>query len=290
MAAVLFGLLSALSLGVADFLASRTSSRIGADRALFGMLVVGAVGLTIYGLSSGAPPPSRLEELLLIFAHGISLAISLLLFFSALALGPVSVVAPIMGANPVLVVAYATAAGRVPGFQEAAAMAAVVGGVVAICAMSREPKPDPHSKSKILRSPRATGRVLALSISASAVYALAIVTGQESAAISNEFDTLWLGRAAGLLLVSALLLLRRRRLAFPTGVRAMVFGHGVLDAAGIAFLLAGGSTANPEYTAVVSSAFCVVTVILACLILRERMSRGQVAGLALIIAGVAMLA
>ena len=138
----------------------------------------------------------------------------------------------------------------------------------------------------------AARRVLPVAVAASFLYALAVVAGQEAAVRAGDFSTLWFGRLAGLMLVTALLAARGRDLRFwrlSPGWQGLVATHGVLDTLGFFLLLAGGTTANPEFTAVISSTFSVVTVVLACLFLRERMTPSQVAGVVLIVCGVATL-
>lgn len=297
MIAVIFGILSAISLGVADFLANRNAVRLGADRTLCGMLAVGTVGLTLVGLGLGVAPPHDVIAVSLIVLHGIGLALALLLFFAALARGPITVVAPIVGAHPVLVVAFAAAVGRVPDRLETAAMAAIVVGVILVGTAlepsgssatdaGRQPATDP------IRQPPVTLSILALAGSASVIYAIAVIAGQEGATRSDGFVALWFGRAIGFLLILALLALQRRDLRFwqlSWRRQGLIAAHGTLDTLGFFLLLAGGMTANPEFTAVVSSTFSVVTVVLACILLGERMNRLQVLGLALIVGGVAAL-
>ncbi len=284
MIAVVFGVLSALALGVADFLANRNAIRLGADRALCGMLAVGTAGLTATGLFMGAGAPDSVGAAALVLLHGVCLALALLLFFAALARGPISVAAPIVGAHPVLVVAFAVFAGRIPGLSEWAAMTAIVAGVVLV-GYATGGKGGSATKG-------AARRVLPIAVSASSLYAIAVVAGQEAAVLSGDFSTLWFGRLAGLLLVTALLAARGRDLRFwrlSPGWQGLVAAHGVLDTLGFFLLLAGGTTANPEFTAVISSTFSVVTIVLACIFLRERMTPLQVSGVVLIVGGVATL-
>ncbi len=291
MLAILLGAISALAFGVADFLASRNACRLGADRALCGMLAIGAVGLTIYSLASGVRPPDNWIDLSFIFLHGVAVALALLLFFAALAQGPVSVVAPIVGAHPVLVVAFAALSGRVPSAGEFTAMACVIVGVALVSAITPNSNVTDRMHDEI-KAARITLKVLFLALFASAIYAIAVVAGQESAARSGHVATLWLGRLAGLAFIAGLLIVRRHRFTpsmFSGWVAFAIIAQGALDATGFLFLLSGGNTANPEYTAVVSSTFSVVTVALASVFLKERMSMPQFAGLMTIVAGIVLL-
>ncbi len=296
MIAVVFGVGSAVALGVADYLANRNSVRIGADRTLCGMLAVGTVGLSLVGIATGTSIPLEPVAAGLVLVHGVCLALALLTFFAALARGPISVVAPIVGAHPVIVVAFAVASGRIPDLAESVAIAAIILGVVLIGAVTSEPQNDPGPASKQIpttrQTPPVTGSILALAGVASVIYAIAVITGQEAAARTDGFVALWIGRTVGFLFLLALLLLRRRDVFFwrlPARRQGIIVAHGFLDSFGFFLLFAGGMTRNPEFTAVISSTFSVVTVILACVLLGERMARFQILGLVLIVSGVATL-
>ena len=100
---VTMGGLSAVSLGVADFIASQNSERIGAARALGGMLLVSSLLLSILMLIQGGFDSlfvaTNIWLILLASLHGATIAIALLLFFHAMTIGKISVVAPIVAAK-----------------------------------------------------------------------------------------------------------------------------------------------------------------------------------------------
>jgi drug/metabolite transporter (DMT)-like permease len=64
---------------------------------------------------------------------------------------------------------------------------------------------------------------------------------------------------------------------------------GFLDVLGMSALFAAGRTSQPELATVCSSAAGAITVILAALILKERVKPGRWAGIALVFAGVSAL-
>ncbi len=65
---------------------------------------------------------------------------------------------------------------------------------------------------------------------------------------------------------------------------------GVLDAGGYLLLFAGSTGGDPAIAAVTGSAFGAVTVLLARVVLKEKMSVMQWFGIALVTTGVAVLA
>ena len=106
----LMGGLSAGSLGVADFVASQSSERIGTTRALAGMLFVSSLLLTmimvVTNQFSGLFVNENVGSIMLACFHGTAMALALLLFFYAMSIGKISVVAPIIAAHPVVIVLF----------------------------------------------------------------------------------------------------------------------------------------------------------------------------------------
>jgi uncharacterized membrane protein len=281
--AVAFGALSALSLGAADFMASRSSAALGADKALAAMFAVGALGLAPFVAGAELVLPANAFAWGLLLLHGGGLALALLLFYAAMVKGPVSVAAPIVASNPALIVAFAAVSGTALTAPEGASIVAVLVGAVLLGAATE--RSTPHGVGTPV-----SADTLQRALLACVFYAVAVVAGQELTATAGELSTLWLGRIVGLALLAAILVARRVDLGLPRAWWGFVTLHGVLDAAGLLFLLAGGRTARPEITAVVSGAFSLVTVGLAWVLLRERLQVHQCLGVVLLIGGVAALA
>ena len=100
MNAVLFGLVTAVCWGCADFMARFTGRAVGPDVALAGMLVASAVLLTLLALVTSAPLIEALAEWPLIVATGLGVMVATLLLYAGLARGPIGMVAPIAGPIP----------------------------------------------------------------------------------------------------------------------------------------------------------------------------------------------
>ena len=279
------GALCALSFGVADFMASRSSRSIGARNALTGMLLVSTLALTaaVPFLASlqGLPGPGAL----LACIHGAAMASALLLFFRAMELGPVAVAAPIVAAHPVFIVAFALAAGSRPSGLQLAAMLAIIASVVVVGA-GNPAGPEEMEEPRRRNSRMAVASALAASI----IYAVAIISAQQAMRWSDEFAVLWLGRMSGLLLLAAVFAASRTRPALPMPWWPFFAVHGLLDSAGLLFLLLGSVGELDEVTSVVASTFTMVTVGLAWFFYRERISLRRWAAIAVIFVGVGVLA
>ena len=137
MGGVLWGCLSALCLGSADFMARFGTRALGARSVYLVVLAVGGTALTVVVLASGTPIVRSPPGLALSALHGLSVVVMSVLLYTALARGPISMVAPIVAAHPVLVLAFAFATGQRPSLAQWLAMAAIVAGVVAVARFAR---------------------------------------------------------------------------------------------------------------------------------------------------------
>jgi len=277
------GLLAAVSWGSADFIGGLASRVIGHRSVLLAMLGVGALVLGAVIWMGGLPLVWDAGGLWLILVSGIGVMVATLWLYQALARGPFTVVAPIVGTYPAFNVAFAVALGARPSLVAWAAMAAVLGGVVLVARSARavtDPAsyPLPHLR-----------RTIALSLGASLGFAVTIAAAQEAALIYGELQTVWLGRCVGVLACAALFLVRHQRPHLPMRWWPYLAAQGLLDAGAYVALLAGSDGPRATVAVVIASAFSAVTVLLARVFLREVMSRTQWLGIAAIIAGVMVL-
>ena len=147
MGGVLWGCLSALCLGSADFMARFGTRAFGARSVYLVVLAIGGTLLTVAVLASGTPIVWSPPGLALSALHGVSVVVMSVLLYTALARGPISMVAPIVAAHPVLVLAFAFATGQRPSLGQWLAMAAIVAGVIAVARYAR-PNPSEADASQ----------------------------------------------------------------------------------------------------------------------------------------------
>jgi len=279
--AALFGLAAALGLGVADFMSRFSARALGAPLTYGAVLLIGTAGASIWFFLSGAELVWHPYGWGLAVAHGIFVAVMCILLYEGLARGPVSVVAPIVAAHPVPVLAVNVAMGvRPSAVQWLAMIAIIIGGVVIARLAVTEDNPD-------VRADRTT---LLIAVGACLAYAALVLTGQAAAPLIGETETMWIGRWSGLVFIAAILLGQGASVRIPRQWVPYVALQGGLDALGYFAFLAGATTAAPHVTMVVASAFSVVTVLLAWLVIREPVSKMQWAAIGLIAAGTAVLA
>lgn len=281
---VVLGLLAAVGLGTADFLARFSARRLGAVPVYAFVLLVGAVGSTLWFFGSEHEIVWSPLGFVLAILHGLSVTAMCVLLYKGLALGPVAIVAPIVAAHPALVLAVNVVMGSRPSATQWGAMIAIIAGGILI---ARTADSHPHFASANREEMRKT---LLIASAACLTYVALLLTGQAAARSIGELQTLWIGRCSGLVFVVLLLFIQRQTMKIPATWLPLLLAQGLLDSAGYAALLAGLSTAAPHIAMVMASTFSVFTVGLAVLILKEPVSRQHALAIILISIGSAVLA
>lgn len=280
----LWGLLTALGWGSADFIARFTGRAMGHHTALLAMLAVGAVLLPLLVRAFGLSFVWSLEGWWLLALSGVGIMVATLLLYWALARGPVTVVAPIVGSYPGLVVAFAVLVlGARPLPVQWAAMAAVLLGILLVARAAESFRDEAEYTRRALRG------TLMIALASSLWFAIAVSAAQAAMPIYGELQTVCVARWISLAAAAALMLARREVPRVPLKWWPLVTVQGVFDAGAYLALLLGSHGDGAAIAAATASGFSAVTVILARAVLREAMTTAQWLGVALIVAGVATL-
>jgi drug/metabolite transporter (DMT)-like permease len=281
MISALFGLASALSLGGADFMARFSARALGAPLTYAFVLLVGALGTSVWFFASGAELVWSPLGNGFAVAHGVFVAVMCILLYTALARGPIAVVAPIVAAHPALVLLVNVLLGvRPSALQWAAMMAILVGGITIARGATSEPDRLDAERNRV---------TVLIAITAAVAYAGIFLTAQVATPLIGALQTLLVGRCVGLVFIALMLLLQGVRPRVPAAWLPFVSLQAGLDAAGYFTLLAGAKSAEPHITLVVASGFSVVTVVLARIVINESVGKTQWAAIGLIAAGTALL-
>ncbi len=279
----LWGGLCALSWGSADFMARFTGRALGADSALLGMLLVGSIALSRWVWIAEPALVWHASGLWLLALCGLSVMVATLLLYEGLARGPVTIVAPIVGAYPVFVVAFWVALGARPSLLQWGAMAMTLVGVVVVarCAERFEER-GVMGRADVRKS-------VVLALGAALGFAIVVISGQAAAPIYGELQTLWVSRLVSLACIALLFVGRRRKPRLMLRWWPLLALQGLLDAGAYLAIFAGSVGEGAELVAVTASAFGAVTVLLARVVLREAMSWTQWGGIAMVFTGVGVL-
>jgi drug/metabolite transporter (DMT)-like permease len=279
-----FALAAALLYGSADFLGGAATRRA---HVLSVLLVSGTAGFAVVGVAAlldGGPP--RAAGIAWGACAGAVGGVGFMFFYAGLAAGPMSVVAPVSALmSTVLPVGAAVAEGEHPSLRIAAGALTCVAAIVLVS--SGGGQADGHARAAGRGTVRGVGYGIASGVAFGAFF-LFIRNGGESGA-------LWpvvVARLAGTLIF---LVAAAGTRTGPVGWRsdrrvfAAALGAGVLDAsANVCYVLA--TRAGLFGLAVVlTSLYPGVTVLLARVVLGERMRPARWAGLALAAAGILLV-
>ncbi len=283
MTAGLYGLVAALGWGSADFIARFTSRSIGHQQALFGMMAVGIIALSIVFLCYDIEFIWQFSKLWLLIVSGILVMVSTLLLYQALALGPVTIVAPIVGSYPVFNLLLAVVLGSRPNLVQWLTIFGVLAGVWIVGMASGHFLKQPEYSKQHLQ------RVIIISLCSSLGFGIFIATSQAATEYFGGMQTIYLTRGIGLLVLGCFFIKKRISPAPIVKSWRLITLQGLLDTCGVTALTLAAWTENAEIAVVTSSGFCVVTILLARFILKEKMSWSQWGGVLLIVSGVTFL-
>jgi len=280
MSALALGLIAALCWGIHDITIRYLSRSVPLLAALLTVLLVGAVfqlgAILILGESIRVP----MQALWLAIGAGISFLVASLGLYFAFERGPVRLVAPLIASYPILSVSFAVLLGAQITFAQIVAVLAIVVGVGIVAALSDGSDDDTPP----------IWPTIGLSLIAAAGFASTFKLGQLAALAGPELPTTMVARLTALVLLIIVILLRGAR-SWP-GRRALfpLFVMGTLDGVALMAVISAAPLPNPEYAAVASSTFGLLTILLAWLFLREKMSLSQWGGCILAFSGIAYLA
>lgn len=273
---VALGLGSALAWGAADFGGGLTSRRA----ALFGVVLVSQlVGMAIalaLAVVRGEPVPG-VADVGWSAASGILGAIGILSLYGGLAAGRMGVVAPVTGVLAATVpVVVGIALEGVPG------VVVVLGIVLAIAAVLLVSlAADGGQEGRPSGLPYALAAGLGLGF-------LAVTLSRVSDGL--VFGPLAILRAVQVVVVASAIAATGRRWRLERRILPAVALVGLLDMAGNGFFLVAAQTGPLAIAAIVSSLYPVTTVVLATLVLRERLGVGHGIGIVCAIVAIVLIA
>ncbi|HZA09414.1 DMT family transporter [Mycobacterium sp.] len=279
MIGVALALLSGLSYGVSDFIGGIASRRVAALRVVLvsypvAMVILAAVAAVVGGhISAGAIVWGAL--------CGVAQAFGVWWFYAALAAGPISVVSPL---TAVLVAAIPVVAGVALG--ERPGLAAVVGVLVALVAVvlvSRDATDEDVSPHRF------THKVAWLTVGSGIAFGLNFVVIRQAPADAALWPLVFARMSATVLVIAVAA--ASGNLRVPPG-RPLQLGvaAGLLDTFANVCMILALRASLLSLAGVLISLYPAATVVLAMVLLGERVTRTQRVGMVLAGASVAMIA
>jgi drug/metabolite transporter (DMT)-like permease len=275
---VLLGAGSGLLWGTADFFGGLQSRRLPALTVLVWSQIVGGTVLLAAALLTGEHPDGR--SVLWGIAAGLVGGFALLCFYRGLAVGTMSIVAPISGCGALVPVIVSFATGHAPGAAAVAGMFLALAGVVVV---SLHADSDAHPSGR-------PGLALALAVLSAIGFGTFYVVLQHGG--SGTSSALWpiVGvRIGSLALLLSIVLAGRRPVPWPGRQMSVIACVGLADTSANILWLLAATHGNLGVAAVLGSLYPVATVVLGRAVLAERLSRIQQAGVVLALAGVALV-
>lgn len=272
--AVALGVASAGSWGAGDFCGGVAAKRDSAFPVVVGAHFVGLVGFAGLAVTSGEPRPP-LANLVWCAVAGLAGAVGLVALYRALAIGRMGLAAPVSG---VLSAAVPVLGGLF--FDAPPRLLQVVGFAMALVGVWLVARTD---------DARIDVGALGLPVLAGLCFGLFIMIIARASA-GAVFWPLVASRIASVALLSAIAATRGGGEILPAAENwPIVALAGAFDAGGNGFLVAASHAGRLDVAAVLSSLYPAGTVLLAWLVLRERITRGQLVGLAATLAAIAVI-
>jgi uncharacterized membrane protein len=291
---VLLGLTAAFAWAGADFLARQVSRRIGPQRAFIFMQWIGLALLTAYlaavkpapwtSLAGALSGPARAAWAWAVLGGILNIGASISLY-RAFAVGKLALVTPIAASYPALTVVLALISGERPKAVAGAGIIVVLAGVLLTVI------PDAGVAGQADHIQGKTERGVGWALSAALGFGVMFwLLGFHVTPVLGGALPVWLMRLMG---ASLLILLPLRRASAPVIPRGSVWwplaASAVLDTTAFVSNTTGLAIGPVSVVTVLASLFGAIAVLLAWILLGERLSRRQWLGISLIFVGIAMV-
>ena len=318
---------ASLCWGSGDFLGGFSTRRASLWAVIIGSQAVGLAGALVVTLGTGHGWPG-FAAVWPVMLGGLASVVAISCFYKALAIGTMSIVAPISATNALIPFAVGIAAGERPATLQLAGVALAAVGVVLVAIESArhgetvgvaalpgepavepeearalfrregEPVPAPATGLPVAETARGTAmrpsrgaqrRAIGLALFAAVCMGLVLV-GYDATA---RHDPLWAmlgGRIASVAIFAVVFVVLRPRVKVERSAVPFIVIVGLLDTGANGLFALATTEGYLSLVAVLGSLYPVVTVLLAFGVLRERIAPHQMAGAAATLAGVALIA
>jgi drug/metabolite transporter (DMT)-like permease len=271
-----YGLGSALVYGVADVAGGLATRRLHVLSVLTGAYAFSLPLVLLAAVLSGSAIPGT-EGIAWSAAGGAAEAAAAGLLYLALASGTMGVASPLAAVvGAAIPVGVGLAMGESVAPPQGFGILLAFGAIVLVAA--------PQRTAGVTNR-----RVVPLAISSGGMFALSFIAFSQAEAVSDPFWVAAIARITGLASVAVLASAISRPLVTPRGLRRLVAIVGLLDATALVLLLMAYGGGPLGLTTVLISLYPAVTVVLAGLLLRERMARAELIGVGVALVAITLL-
>jgi drug/metabolite transporter (DMT)-like permease len=263
---------ASLTWGFADFFGPLKGRTLGALRVLVYVQLGGLVAIALIVAVRGKGPADA--AVLFAIPAAVSGTLGLYAYYRGMAVGAMSIVAPIAGISAAVPVAFGIATGDRPSIWQWLGIGAALAGVFLA---SREP---------------GRGAKVAAGVGLALLAAIGFGGYFPPMHEAGNADFWWASlifRMTSASVILAVVAVRRPSLAMAPVQVSLVALIGVGDMLGNLLFAAASTSGLVSITSVLASLYPIVTVVLARVLLKERVARVQEAGIALTLAGVALI-
>jgi drug/metabolite transporter (DMT)-like permease len=277
MLAAVLALGAAAAWGTGDFLGGLASRRAHVLVVLLVSQAVGLAGLTAWLLVVREPVPAALG-LLAALGAGVAGVVGLACLYRGMAIGAMGVVAPISAASPLVPLAFDVARGTPP---TAVQLSGIGLALVGITLVAREPG----------RGGRRASAGVGLAVAAALTFGLFFV-GLDVAADESVPWATFAARAAAVVAVAIAVAARAAPALLPTirPLLPLAVGVGLFDTGANVLLAIATTHGLVSAVALLGSLYPVATILLARLVLHERLAAVRRVGAVAALTGAALVA
>jgi drug/metabolite transporter (DMT)-like permease len=286
---------ASLTWGLADFFGPLQGRVLGALRALVYVQFGGLVGIALIVAVRGKGLAD--DVALLAIPAAISGTLGLFAYYRGIAVGAISIVAPIAGVSAVLPVVVGIASGESPSTWQLAGIACALAGVFLA---AREPAAERPVRAQHgpvegvwgNREVPPAARAIAPGVGLAALAAVGFGAYFPFMHAAGNADFWWASlifRITSTSVILVVVAVQRPRLGVPGRLLPWLALIGFGDMFGNLLFAAASGSGLVSITSVLASLYPIVTVVLARMLLAERVARSQEAGIGLTLAGVALI-
>jgi len=272
-AALLLALGASLAWGVADFVCPWQGRTLGALRVML-WAQLGGIALLGIAVAARGHSPHHWAVLWAIPA-ALSGTLGLYAYYRGMATGTMAVVAPIAGASAVVPVVFGIATGDRP---QSVQLLGIAAAIVGVALASREQQ----------KGGRRIAAGAGLALLAAVGFGFYFPPMHAAGAADPWWSSLVFRLTAGAI-VLAVVAVRRPAVRLSGWPLAVVIGVGCGDTLGNLLFAASAGHGIVSLTSVLASLYPIVTVALAAVVINERLSRMQLAGVVLTLTGVGLI-